>query len=326
MKITNKANLPLPLAVWLVHDDYDYNPDERYISATSLMKPIRATILAKRIPVEDRELDVADLLASSLGTAVHDSIEHAWRTGGKQALQKLGYPAKVYDNLLINPTQEELTANPNAPVCYIEQRVIKEIAGYKIGGKFDMILDGRLFDHKTTSVWAYLLGSKDEDYSLQLGIYRWLNPDLVLDDHGHINFIFTDWQKIMVAQNPNYPKLRAQEHVVPLLPIPETEKYIEFKLNELTRCWELSEDQLPRCTDKELWRSEETYKYYSDPAKANTPGSRSTKNFDSNKADAYAHLAAQGKGVIKVIPGEVKACSYCPAFDNCKQKDEYFVV
>lgn len=326
MKITNTANLPLSLAVWLLHDDYDYNPEERYISATSLMKPTRATILARRIPFEERTLDVKDLLSSSFGTALHDSIEHAWRVGGKEALRKLGYPPRVYENLVINPTPEQLAENPLIVPCYIEQRVVKEIAGYKIGGKFDMILDGRLTDHKSTSVYAYLLGSKDDDYALQLGIYRWLNQEKVIDELGYINFIFTDWQSAQAKQNPNYPKLRALEYPVQMMPVPEVERYIELKLNELTKCWELPEDQLPRCTDKELWRSEETYKYFSDPTKMNQPGARSTKNFGSDKAEAYAHKAAMGKGDIKVIPGEVKACGYCPAFENCKQKDEYIVV
>jgi len=325
MKITNRANISLPIAVWLVTDDYDYNPEERYISVTSLMRPVRQTVLARRIPSEEREMDIADLLASSMGTALHDSIEQAWRKNGARALKALGYPPKVYENLRINPTPEELKENPSIVPCYIEQRVTKEIDGYKIGGKFDMILDGRLFDHKTTSVWAYLLGSKDEDYALQMGMYRWLNPDKVLDDHGHINFIFTDWQRAASLQNPNYPKLKTVEYPVLLLSIPQVEQYIRAKLRELTRCWDLPEDQLPRCTDKELWRSESKFKYYSDPAKANQPGAKATKNFPT-LSEANAHLSAAGKGIVKIIPGEVKACGYCPAFDNCKQKDEYFNV
>ena len=51
---------------------------------------------------------------------------------------------------------------------------------------------------------------------------------------------------------------------------------------------------------------------------------RSTKNFDS-MAEAKAHLSEKGhKGVIKIIPGEVKRCGYCAAYDICTQKDEYF--
>lgn len=325
MKVTNRAGISLPIAVWLLHDDYDYNPDERYISATSIMRPIRQIVLSSRIPADQREADVQDFLASSIGTAIHDSIEMAWRKSGKIALKRLGFPAEVADSLLINPTPEELKANPNALTCYMEQRVTKQIGGYKIGGKFDMILDGRLFDHKTTSVYAYLLGSKDDDYGMQGGIYRWLNPDKVLDPHIHINFIFTDWQKAQVAQNPNYPKLKTQEYPVLMVDPAEVERYLHEKLRQLDRYWDAPEDELPRCTDKELWRSEPKYKYYADPAKMNVPGSRSSKNFD-DQAEASAHLKAAGKGAIKTIPGEVKACPYCPAFQNCKQKDEYFDV
>lgn len=324
MKITNKANLPLPLAVWLVHDDYDYNPDPDYISATSLLRSTKQIVLGKRIPSEDREMDVAELLASSLGTAFHDSVEHAWRSGGKLALKKLGYPAAVYENLVINPTPEQLAENPKIVACYIEQRTVKEIAGFKVGGKFDMILDGRLFDHKSTSVYAYLLGSKDEDYALQMGIYRWLNPDKVLDDHGFINFLFTDWQKSMSLSNPNYPAQRALGYPVLMWSIEKVQEWIISKLHEVKKCWNLPEEQIPPCTDKELWRSEPKYKYYSDPAKMNVPGARATKNFDT-KAEADAHRAACGKGAVKTVPGEVKACGYCPAFEICKQKDEYIV-
>ncbi len=325
MIITNKHNLPLPLAVWLLYDEYDYNPDPNYISATSLLKPIRQTVLARRIPVELRTLDVADLLASSYGTALHDSIEKAWRVAGAAMLKKLGIPAKVADTLIINPTPEQLAANPDALTCYMETRTIREIDGYKIGGKFDMILDYRLFDHKSTSVFAYMSGSKDEDYGRQGGIYRWLNPELVKDDHVHINMIFTDWQKSMVAQNPNYPKLRAIEHIVPMPSIAETENWIRERIRLLNTYWDAPEHTLPRCTDAELWRSEPVYKYYSDAAKMNQPGARATKRFD-NLADANAMLAAKGKGAVKTVPGEPKACAYCPAFDHCTQKDEYFDV
>lgn len=323
MKITNKADISLPIAVWLLDDNYDYNSDERYISATSIMRPIRQIVLGARVPSDEREMDVQDNLASSLGTAVHDSVEAAWRRSGIKALKQLGYPDKVAESLVINPTPEDFSKNPNLLACYIEQRTTKVVDDYTIGGKFDMILDGRLYDHKTTSVYTYLLGSKDEDYALQGGIYRWLNPDKVIDPHIHINFIFTDWQRAQVSQNPNYPKLRTQEYPVLLLDPAEVEKYIRQKLRDLDRFWKAEQKDLPRCTDKELWRSDPVYKYFSDPAKINVVGARSSKNF-TDKAEADAHLAAQGKGAIKTIPGEVKACQYCPAFSICEQRKEYF--
>ena len=48
MKFTNKNNIPLSLAVWLVTDEYDYVDKPNYISATSLLKPTRQLVLSKR--------------------------------------------------------------------------------------------------------------------------------------------------------------------------------------------------------------------------------------------------------------------------------------
>ena len=162
MKITNNHGVSLPLAVWLLHDDYDYNHEENYISATSLLRSTKQLILSKRIPYEERILDVVDLLSARFGHAIHDSIEKAWRQSGTSAMKKLGYPDHIADNLVVNPTEDQLKTNPSIIPVWIERRSIKEVLigtkTWKVGGKFDMVLDGRLFDTKTTSVYAYLKG------------------------------------------------------------------------------------------------------------------------------------------------------------------------
>lgn len=325
VKITNVHNISLPLAVWLLHDEYDHVNEPKYISATGLMKPIRQTILAKRLAKQnqEQEMDVSSLLASSIGTAIHDSIEKAWTKDPARHLMRLGIPADVANNILVNPTPEERAAKPNALVCLMEQRAIRSIGGYKVGGKYDMILDGRLHDWKTTSVYTYIKGSKDEDYALQGGIYRWLNPAEVLDDQIYINFIFTDWQRSM-TKTEGYPQLKVAEHPVTMLGYAETESWIKARLRELDRCWDLPEKELPECTDKELWRSDPSYKYYSNPETAKA-GGKSSKNFTSLK-DANAYMANEkgGKGIVKTVPGEVKACGFCPSFEACSQKDRYF--
>ena len=76
------------------------------------------------------------------------------------------------------------------------------------------------------------------------------------------------------------------------------------------------------CTDKELWRSEDQYKYYSNPETA-AKGGRCTKNFDS-ASDAELHRITKGKGVVKKSPGQVKACTYCDAFPVCEQRKNWF--
>ena len=329
MQITNNHGISLMLAVWLLHDEYDYQKGDNYISATSLLKSTKQIILSKRVPATEREADLVDFLASRFGHAVHDSIEKAWRSNRlPQYIQKLGYPENIANSLVVNPEQADFDANPDLIPIWIEQRAIKEITlpdgtKWKIGGKFDMVLDHRLHDTKTTSVYAYIKRSKDDDYGLQGGIYRWLNPDKIDNEYVFIQFLFTDWQRSMAKQNPDYPQQKAVEHPVLMPSNEDVETYIVGKVQELARLWNAPEDKLPDCTDKELWRSDPQFKYYTDPEKAKDPNARSTKNFDS-LAEANVHLKEKGKGVVITKLGEAKACEYCPAFDVCEQKDQYF--
>lgn len=322
MRLTNNFDISLPLAVWLLHDDYDHVNEPNYLSATTLLKPTKQLILSRRVEKSDMEIDLSSFVASRVGSAVHDSIEKAWRITGPTAMKRLGYPEQITERLVVNPTDEQLQARNDIIPIWFEQRSIREIAGYKIGGKFDVVIEGRLFDFKSTSVWTYLKGSKDQDYALQGSIYRWLNPHLITDDHIFIQFLFTDWQRREAKTNPNYPKAKVLEHPIKLLSLVETEHFITAKLHELSRLWNAPEAELPPCSDKDLWRSDPQFKYYADPAK--TMG-RSTRTFD-NMADAQAFMSEKaGKGVVKTVPGEVKACEYCPAFSICRQKDEYYV-
>lgn len=328
MNITNNFGISLPLAVWLLHDDYDYQNIPNYISATSLLKSTKQIILSKRIASEDREADVSDCISQRFGHAVHDAVEQAWRKSGKRAMKLLGYPDYICDNIAINPTQEEMDANPNIVPVWIEQRAYREVVidgvTYTVGGKFDMVLDGRLFDTKTTSVWTFMKGSKDEDYGLQGGIYKWLNPDKIFSDHIFIQFVFTDWQRMMAKRTPGYPPIKIMEHPVLMPDDAAVEDYVVGKIRELSRLWDAPEEHLPPCNDKELWRSEPQYKFYLDPEKAKDPDARATKNSDT-LAEAQAYQASKGgRGVIVTKLGEPKACEYCPAFDICKQKDAYF--
>jgi hypothetical protein len=326
MRLTNVHSISLPLAVWLLHDEYDYIDEPNYISATSMLKSTRQLVLTQRVNQADRELDISAFLASRMGTAIHDSIEKAWTVSGPRAMKKLGYPDRIADNIVVNPTAEQIKLNPEIVPVWMEQRSFREITVdgvvYKIGGKFDLVLEGRLFDAKSTSVYSYLLGGKDNDYAMQGGIYRWLNPELITSDHIYIQFIFTDWQRARARGDENYPQTKALEHPVELPSLEATEQFIISKIRELRKYQDATDEQIPHCTDEQLWRGDTVYKYYSDPSK--TTG-RSTKNFE-DKSEANAFMASKGKGIVVTVPGEVKACEYCPAFNACKQKDLYYVA
>jgi hypothetical protein len=324
-QITNTADISLDLAVWLLHDEYDYVQEENYISVTSLMKPIRQIILPSRIPPGDRVLDVTDFVASALGKSIHDSIEKAWTKGLEHKLGLLGYGPDTIQRVKVNPTLEEVRASNSIIPVYIEQRAIREHRGRRIGGKFDMVTDGIVKDNKSTSAFAWVAGTRDEEHILQMSLYRWIDAAQehrkITEDFGQINYIFTDWSKMMARQNPKYPQSRVLSKKLELLSLEDTERWVDEQLALIDKWHDAPESQIPHCTDQELWRSDPKFKYYADPKKA-AEGGRSTKNFDSLTA-ANQHQVAMGKGVVITVPGEPKRCSYCNAFDACTQKDAY---
>lgn len=326
MKITNNHDIDLSLAVWLLHDEYDFINEQNYISATRLMRPLRHLILPSRIAVEQREADVSDFIASALGKSLHDSIEKAWVKGYARSLKMMGYPDDVIARVKVNPEPGTLKEG-DIPV-YLEQRSIREVVVngiiFKIGGKFDMVAQGIVHDNKSTSAYSWVYGGRDDEHQLQGSIYRWLNPEKITEEFIRINYIFTDWQKALARQNPNYPQKRVEVKDIPLLSLEETERWIVNKISLYLKYKDKPEAEIPECTDEELWRSDPKFKYYSDPQKAKEPGARSTKNFDTlNEANQFWRVDKGGKGIVITVPGEVKRCGYCDAFDVCTQKDRY---
>lgn len=315
MQYTNNSNLSLAVQVFLASDDYDHEPNT--ISATSLMRSARQYILSKRIPANENFIDISSLVSSRMGTAIHSAIEKAWENP-TQALKNLGYPKRVYENIIINPTKEELSSNPKAIPIYMEQRSYKDIMGFKVSGKFDFIGEGIIQDFKSTSVWNYLNQTNVSNYQTQLSIYRWLNPELVTKDYGLIHYFFTDWSAAQERTTKGYPSARVFTQKVPLLTLQETEAYVRSKLSDIIKYMDKPESDIPHCTDEDLWRKDPVWKYYKNPEKT----SRSTKNFDS-KSEALRRFVEDGNvGLVQEVPGQAVRCKYCPAFAICTQKDQ----
>lgn len=317
---SNTSSIPLSMAVFLVSDNYDYHEDKQYISATSLIKPLRQLILASRVPEGSNQVDLANMVASLMGAAIHDGIERAWVNNYRKAMEVLGYPSKIINKIQINPKPEELKEN-SIPI-YLEQRAYKQVGKWTIGGKFDFVGDGRVEDFKSTSVYTAINNTKDNDYILQGSIYRWLNPTLVTKDEMAIQFIFTDWSAAKAKADPAYPQSRIQQRILKLKSVNEIDAFIQRKLRLIEQYWDAPESDIPECSDDDLWRSEPIWKYYKNPAKM----SRSTKNFE-NKQDAYIRLSQEGNvGTVVEVPGQVTACKYCSGFGLCTQKDRLIVA
>lgn len=324
VKITNKHNIDLPLAIWLLQDGYKSGaadaPPGELLSVTTLMKPTRQLILRRQIDARTVEMDLSDKIASRMGHGLHDSIERAWTEGDwRVGMRQLGYPEAVIARIRVNPDPKTLKAN-DIPV-YLEIRGFKEFRGIVVTGQLDFLIGQAYRDFKSTSTFAWTSGNKDEDFMLQGSMYRWIMPELIKDDTMRIQFIFTDWVKYRTA-DPKYPQIRTPYREFALLSLDDTETWVNDKVDHIIANASLDQDKMVECSPKELWQSEPSWKYYSNPETA-AKGGKCQKNFD-NEADAQTHLTLKGKGIVKMVPGTVKACTYCAAFPVCKQRTNYF--
>lgn len=292
MKITNKYNLNPMLLKWLKFDEYDYHPG--IYSATTLFKPIRATKLSER-HWDELTTDASDMINSRSGTGWHDSMEKALKDVERYVTEQRFFHTIEVDG--------------------------KDVT---ISGKMDVLEVGedfvKIHDHKETKVWKYILEEKHIDWITQLSIYRWLvfhNWGVLADDIAGINIKFNDWQKKKAREDPGYPEIALTSIEIELLPLDETEDYVRTRLKELYDADDLADDDLPWCTDEELWRSQEKW------AVIGKGNKRATKVFDfREEAESLARIltSKQKKDyVAEHRPGVVKRCNYCVCRPVCNQ-------
>jgi len=316
MTITNHTNIPLSVAAWLADDTYDHNSDPYTISATQLIRPLKEIVLNRTLVV-DREMDLTALIASKMGTAAHDGIEDTWRNRAGKALQRLGYPEKIWSNIQINP--ETPSTHPDWIDIYLEKRGSKKLDnGWTISGKFDFVAEGNLEDFKTKKVWAWIFATQDDyqEFILQGSIYRWLHPEIITGDHIAIDYLFTDWKPLEAKNKKDYPSNPIIQKKFKLMSMVEIENWLINRVNLIDKYTGQKQTDIPDCTPVELWQDDPVFKYYRDPTKT----LKSTKNFTDLGA-ANARLASEGKGIVKTFKGLVKKCNYCSAQSVCKQRE-----
>ncbi|ARM71088.1 hypothetical protein pVco7_gp100 [Vibrio phage pVco-7] len=321
--LKNDSNIPLSVAVYLASSSYDFKPNPKALSATDFNRSVRQIILRNRVnggELANEPKDIANLVKSKNGTAIHDAIEKTWLDTAVRsaALKALGYPAKVIERIVVNPEPGFLEMNPDAIPIYMEIRNSMELDGYTISGKFDFVGEGGLTDFKSTGTWKYKdLEKADKDYRTQGSIYKVLNPDIIEKDHMTIVFWFTDWMESRAKADPKYPQTAVIPHKVKLMDEADTIRFMRSFIAEIEKYKDVPESELPECSAEHLWQGEPTYKYYKNPQKR----SRATANF-TDFAEAQTRFIKDGAiGVVVTVPAKAKACKYCNAYDACSQKD-----
>ena len=306
MAYLNERKIPLSVAIWLARDLYDKDPS--YISGSELQRSNRQVVLSRRVT---QDIDLSQVLAARLGNAINDAIDAAWKSERLMEYVHLaGYnPLFEYD---VNP----VIPDPQKTPVYIQKRYDEPFMGRILSGAPDMILDGRLFDYKSTSVFGFQK-KVPEDYLWQLSTYRYLARDYITDDTATIQFILKDWSKSR-AKDPNYPQTPCPTLMVHVGTVDECRIRLEARITELNNLMSAEDVDLPFCTDEELWLDPPRFAYYKNPHAA--PGARATRVFNTMLEATSYQTAQGGVGRIDKRKGEPRACDYCAASTICQQR------
>jgi hypothetical protein len=342
VKLTNKSNVSITLAVMLANDNYQHDSRINSVSSTTILKPLRELALQRSgVPIVN-ELSINDLVASRTGSAVHTMLEEAWLNPNSRnkALNKLGL--NDY-KVLVNP--KTVPDDWDGHLVYVEIRNERKVGEYILTGMYDIVEDGLLQDLKNTGTFKVekttkelplfnelMLKLSDKptyediesirlkcptvfDYSMQGSIYTFIDPDDVIkDDFMLVQFIMKDY-KNMRYPTEHYPTTNPLAVEVMLFDDYETGTWVEGRLNKLDAVL-ADKTKLPVCSNSELWVEPTVWKVY---AKEASKRCMNGGTFDSlREADAFQESKG-GTPVIKEIKGEPKRCGYCSVKSICDQ-------
>jgi len=286
MKHTNIHNLPKYVYDWAVFDEYDYA--ENTFSATELLKPPRQYALYKQNK-DKLEIDIADLISARYGTAIHSSFE---KIKFENSIQEIRYEAEI----VVDGKPYYITGKPDLL--------------YRENDK-DMF---QLVDIKSCSAYNYIFGSKNEEWSKQLSIYKWIleKNGIKLKDKVEVCMVFTDWSKQKAQTSQEYPNSRIVCIDLEPLSMDETEKLIKDRIRLLIN----SLNELPQCNDEELWRSKSKWAVI---LTKNTRATVVSENKEVIEKFVSDRCLEEQEYVIEERKGEPKRCNYCMAAHICEQ-------
>lgn len=287
MKLTNKFNLPQTIVNVLKRPTY--SKGRANISATGLINSPKIVALTAKHEA-DLEEDVADMVWSLFGSAVHTVLEH-----GKD------------DTHLI------------------EERIHIEVEGWRLSGAVDLQIkhpDGSVSirDYKTTSAWAVM--NEKVEWEYQLNIYGYLIEKVKgtpVKDLG-IVAIIRDWSRRDAANKEGYPEAPIKELPIKLWPMEERERFVLDRIAKHSACEFAMEigDSLPDCTPEEMWEKPAVFA-------VRKAGNVRAKSLHPTEEEAKQMAEQLGKDYeVEVRPGERSRCAnFCSVNTYCQQWQEY---
>lgn len=275
-----------------------YDSGDTDYSVTTLQDPPRIVQLERRhghkVP-----FDVAGSLASFMGTAIHEYMERMLRA--------------------MDPTQQ---------VYRLENRLGRTVLNRKVTGAFDIFLlgDDELFDIKTSKTFNFIYNDR-KHWTAQQNMYR----SFIREEWGielkKLNIMFWgwEWSKYTMMQNKDYPRQQVTTISLPLWSEARVKEYMEERIQMMIDSEDLSDVNLPHCSDEDMWADDNVY------AVKRTDRKNALRLLkDKGKAQEWMNTYQQESGIpvtklhIETRLGKRKRCEdWCGINKWCSQYTDY---
>lgn len=200
------------------------------LSATTLIQSPKISLLTKR-HWDELEQDISDNIWMLFGSAVHNIFEKDVKEGET------------------------------------EKRLYTELKGKKISGMFDLLHNDILTDYKVPSVWSIIFNNNK--WTEQLNIYKYLcEMNGIKVKKMQVIAILRDWQKSRAEKDADYPQLPIV--VKEIFPYENTEEFVTRLVERYNEADKLADDDIPVCSEKDRWTTENVYAVYKNKNKTAT--------------------------------------------------------
>jgi hypothetical protein len=298
---TNLSNLSREHAIFAAYHATLYSgnpPREGKVSTTGIISPLRKLLLAIKHP-EQSIMDVADLMASAKGTALHEGLTRA------------------------------LTAHDSG--YRYEERAERLVNDWKVSGEFDVLTpDKQIKDLKHVS--NYNLKKLQEDreildsswsmeevltfaptygkYVAQLSIYRYLLNEEDTLPYGSILFSLnngSDMGKYKVDQEVTFP----------LFPNEAVEEFLSNRVQVLKD--HVANGTLPLCSDEERGYSPGEWKLQRMGSTGKMATVRGSKCNSAGELASFISKSGRPGDVESITEPQYRLCNYCNVRSVCDQ-------
>lgn len=234
MNWTNSEKLPYTVVKAATAKTYTKGSAD--FSVTELISPPRMSQLVRRNP--DRiTRDIADEIPSMVGRALHALFE--------PFVDKMD----MAEQILELEVSGDLIERPG------EKYIIKGQPDL-----FSFVEGMTLFDYKFTSVWAWIMGGKDE-WDAQLNIYALMLRELkqIQTAKAEVVGIWKDWKKSDARTTPDYPRRNSTKVAITLWQDEQQWAFLLTRLRLHVEARAAAQDALPLCNDKDRWARGEAW-------------------------------------------------------------------